>query len=492
MTFPPPGISSSLPQASSEDRSSVQLLPSLPAPLASALAAAKSETPPRPFPRWGATIEEEDTIGLDSGPLFNFIVNSSAYYHAPSKDFRDPRYRATSDHGTAVGKWYPEVLYVLDRDGLWVSQRHRTAIAERGGETLGYKVQPVERQMMAAWHLFRQEDPTVARQKWPHLSRVLGKEGEAASSSSGFPFLIWHGDYTGCNERNWQQQYSIPIFTVAASVDCNFTFPFPNHKVSTVDPHFWDTRIQEYAAQYPWDQKKPQIVWRGSLTGKMPQGNVTARHARWQMLQRLHDLKQQHDSSSSSSPFLFDVGATRLPKLHKNYAPYLGEVGGIGEPIQMEDFQKYRGIIDLDGNSWSSRFGELLCYNSVILKVQPQWVDYFYYPIDDVQDRLQPWVHYIPIQADLSDLLEWSAFVVDSRNDAWIRPIVARANDWCRHHWHGRQVALDMLHIWERYVELLDIHDTDWSRQGWPSAKAFILDESTSSPLGMVPAKDVS
>ncbi len=37
--------------------------------------------------------------------------------------------------------------------------------------------------------------------------------------------------------------------------------------------------------------------------------------------------------------------------------------------IPFDDLMKYRAIIDIDGNAWSSRFTKLLCTNSVIIKV---------------------------------------------------------------------------------------------------------------------------
>jgi hypothetical protein len=94
-------------------------------------------------------------------------------------------------------------------------------------------------------------------------------------------------------------------------------------------------------------------------------------------------------------------------------------------PGMPEDhFMKYRAIFDLDGNFWSQRFGTLLCSNSVILKVEPQWVDYFHF-------TLEPWKHYIPVKGDLSDLVEQVKFVVADENEWTVRNIVANANLWC-------------------------------------------------------------
>eukprot|EP00978_Attheya_sp_CCMP212_P020840 scaffold60199_cov103-Attheya_sp.AAC.1 len=65
--------------------------------------------------------------------------------------------------------------------------------------------------------------------------------------------------------------------------------------------------------------------------------------------------------------------------------------------IPFDDFQKYLAIVDVDGNSWSGRFSQLLCMNSVVLKVEPEFADYF-------MPELQPWVHYIPVHLNSTDL----------------------------------------------------------------------------------------
>jgi len=85
----------------------------------------------------------------------------------------------------------------------------------------------------------------------------------------------------------------------------------------------------------------------------------------------------------------------------------------------------------------------------------------------------------LPGQADLSDLVELSEFVVDPANDSVLKDIVSRANDWCRTHMVPRQIATDMLDIWERYVELLDIGDAEWSTRHWPDVKRRLMDPSS-------------
>jgi hypothetical protein len=66
----------------------------------------------------------------------------------------------------------------------------------------------------------------------------------------------------------------------------------------------------------------------------------------------------------------------------------------------MEALIQARGIIDIDGNanSWDGLFWKLLS-NSVVLKVESNNSQWYY-------SQLKPWHHFVPVKADLSDLVE--------------------------------------------------------------------------------------
>lgn len=55
-------------------------------------------------------------------------------------------------------------------------------------------------------------------------------------------------------------------------------------------------------------------------------------------------------------------------------------------------------LVDVDGNSWSSRFTELLSVESVVFKQESEYWDWFW-PL------LTPYEHFIPVKRDLSDLI---------------------------------------------------------------------------------------
>ncbi|KAL7415711.1 glycosyl transferase family 90-domain-containing protein [Mrakia frigida] len=67
-----------------------------------------------------------------------------------------------------------------------------------------------------------------------------------------------------------------------------------------------------------------------------------------------------------------------------------------------DEMNKYKYLVDVDGNSWSARFRRLLSTNSLVLKATtyPEWYS----------DALIPWFHYVPLKVDYSDMFDTLAF----------------------------------------------------------------------------------
>ncbi len=97
----------------------------------------------------------------------------------------------------------------------------------------------------------------------------------------------------------------------------------------------------------------------------------------------------------------------------------------LGYYIPFADFQKYRAVLDLDGGSWSERFPRLLCQNSVVVKVDPEQIDYFW-------PTLQAGVHYVA--ANLTNLVSVIEYVTSDDHQEEMQQIVANAREWCRQH----------------------------------------------------------
>ena len=154
------------------------------------------------------------------------------------------------------------------------------------------------------------------------------------------------------------------------------------------------------ANKIAWSDKKSELLWRGSSTGipsasfsGIPDQDV----AILPRVQLCHKLVNGRHSSISNALISGIVQITDPRML--TFVENLGITGGRLDKLE---FRRSKFIIDIDGNSnaWSGLLTGLLSASCVI-KVQSrhgfrQW----YY------GELIPWVHYIPVKADLSDLEE--------------------------------------------------------------------------------------
>jgi hypothetical protein len=75
-----------------------------------------------------------------------------------------------------------------------------------------------------------------------------------------------------------------------------------------------------------------------------------------------------------------------------------------------ELIEKYRYLIDIGGNGWSGRLKFLLFSKRPLLLVDRAYMEYFY-------NDLKPYVHYIPVKEDLSDLLQQTIWMIHNHDD---------------------------------------------------------------------------
>jgi hypothetical protein len=65
--------------------------------------------------------------------------------------------------------------------------------------------------------------------------------------------------------------------------------------------------------------------------------------------------------------------------------------------------------------------------------------------IDTFTETLEPWVHFVQVKHDLSDVDEMVKYVLDPKNAQKLNKIVKNANESCSTHmvsWLGRSVLL--------------------------------------------------
>jgi hypothetical protein len=164
------------------------------------------------------------------------------------------------------------------------------------------------------------------------------------------------------------------------------------------DPNF--IRFNGYADLHknfdnrrPWNKRIPVVFWRGGTSGRHPGGD-------WRKLPRLELCR-----FALKEP-LIDAGITQVGQLPDGAAAEIAAAGLRRARVPAELFDLYRALIAIDGNSWPTGLYPSMLTGSPVLKVASlhnfrQW----YY------DRLKPWIHYIPVAADLSDLREKAVWV---------------------------------------------------------------------------------
>jgi hypothetical protein len=172
-----------------------------------------------------------------------------------------------------------------------------------------------------------------------------------------------------------------------------------------------------------WSDRENKFVWRGRLTG------AGLFSCDWN--QRNNPLVRQRlrlamHAQGTKLDFKFVSTITDVERL------LLSQAGLMAEYIPAHSWAGWKFAVDIDGfsNTWDNLFHRLLL-GCCVLKVESQMgFRQWYY------DELVPWVHYVPVSADLSDLeerLDWCL-----ANDAQCKSIAAA----------GQKVVLDQ--SWER------------------------------------------
>ncbi|MGH0161908.1 UNVERIFIED_CONTAM: hypothetical protein FKN15_042446 [Acipenser sinensis] len=139
---------------------------------------------------------------------------------------------------------------------------------------------------------------------------------------------------------------------------------------------------------------------------------------------------------SREDPELVDAEYT------KNQA-WKSEKDTLGRPpakeVPLVDHCKYKYLFNFRGVAASFRLKHLFLCGSLVFHVGDEWLEFFY-------PQLKPWVHYIPVKQDLSDLRELLQFVKENDNIA--QEIAKRGHQFIFDHLRVEDVTC----YWERLL----------------------------------------
>ena len=154
------------------------------------------------------------------------------------------------------------------------------------------------------------------------------------------------------------------------------------------------------------EKKRSSAVFRGVTTG----GSASPHHLEQVPRLRLAALSQSPKLTGKLDAAVTGIVQAGNPELVEAEA----RARGLFKTVLTESHmaKNYKLLIDMDGNSnsWAGSYWKMAS-GSLVLKVEcgyHQWWNW----------RIQPWVHYVPVKCDLSDLEELIGWCLDPENEA--------------------------------------------------------------------------
>ena len=187
-------------------------------------------------------------------------------------------------------------------------------------------------------------------------------------------------------------------------------------------------------------RKLPIAIWRGSSSSSCWEHfpNISADHT-----PRSEECARRNLVSrwSRSTHTAVDVGLTRLVQQATHFAEVYEPM--VKEEIPWRDMLKYRYIVSVEGNDVASNLKWALASKSVVLMPIPSRESFA------LESKLKPWVHYVPLSYDTSDLIEKLSYC--EMNSGVCEQISIRATYWVRS-------LVDMDQVYELGARVLKEH----------------------------------
>jgi hypothetical protein len=156
------------------------------------------------------------------------------------------------------------------------------------------------------------------------------------------------------------------------------------------------------AAPRPWQDRDETVLWRGSTTGIGVVATGDLDRADPHLIQRVRMCLILRGVDGADAK-ISAIAQSPDPERDRDR---LARAGVFGERIAAEQWIGRRFALDIDGNSnaWGNLFQRLVLGCCVIKVASPVGYRQWYY------DDLEPWRHYVPVRADMADLVETIAW----------------------------------------------------------------------------------
>ncbi|KAF8066953.1 hypothetical protein FPV67DRAFT_1768934 [Lyophyllum atratum] len=325
--------------------------------------------------------------------------------------------------------------------------------------------------MSPAWHDPIDWDAPAAPQT---TKTFIYKHREAMDPCLHPSLLLQHGQFLSHRTGPVAHRRMIPQFSYCPTL--------LHHDVMAAMPINWVEDILPRTHDPEWGSKADErLQWRGSNTGIWH-----AKKTRWKDAQRARlvewatlGMEANLTVLPSQKDGLSRVGEP-VEVRKARYAPAMLDIAFAGRPLscapetceELDRVFEYRkaqniktagnykyildvrrvGIVPVDGNGWSSRFKRLITSNALIFKstIYPEWFT----------DRIAPWVHYIPVQVDLSDVYDSLLFFRGDLNgenahEDLARKIALAGRRWSLKYWRKEDLTAYTFRLFLEYARVM-------------------------------------
>lgn len=207
----------------------------------------------------------------------------------------------------------------------------------------------------------------------------------------------------------WVTGQAMPILSQAGFVGfSDILFPAPYYlRDFEQEADIFPEADQDHTT---WAHKKNDLYWSGSNTGAFNTDDKWRQGHRQRFVEKVRHLKNNFtmylrpdedghwERYAANDEASYDVHFSQIVQCEEKQCDEQTKYFGVHQHQDFKEQYRHRFLIDLDGNSYSGRFMTQLRSQATVLKMSQfkEWFD----------ERLVPWVHYVPVSLSMEELPE--------------------------------------------------------------------------------------
>jgi len=207
-----------------------------------------------------------------------------------------------------------------------------------------------------------------------------------------------------------------PVLSINTLHSQPIVWPLNMHRHYSQVNNYHDQKVG--GKEVAWKDKSSTVFWRGKPTG-----------ARVPLLSRfIH-----YDRS------VIDVAFHGVLPNSRGFRRTFLENHHIRGGVNVTDMSHYKYLLSVEGNDVASGLKWMLYSNSVVFMPLPKFATWA------MEDLLLPFVHYVPLADDLSNMLEMIQWA--EQHEKACQEISKRATEFMEHLWLDEQAQIDNAHL---------------------------------------------